>query len=279
MFQGVSLDVGYFRRDWQNLEVTDDRSLTAADFTFFDMVVPTDPRLPDGGGYTLTGLRAITEEGFAKATDEIDLRAKEVGDFTETWQGVDVNLNARLQNGLQLQFGTSTGRTALNDCDLVTDQLAERDLERSTGFCDRTEPYLTQVKGYAVYTIPTVDVQVAGSFRSVPGSFINANFNASNAYLAENSTLGRPLAGGRANIGVQLAEPNALRLDRRNELDVRIGKVLRVAGARSVLSVDIYNMLNTDAVLNVNQTFGGGFLTPRGILNARVAKVSVEFDW
>jgi hypothetical protein len=115
---GVSIDVGFFRRDWQNLEVTDNRSLTAQDFTFFDLVVPTDARLPDGGGYTLTGFRAITEAGQAKPEDEIDLRAKEIGDFTENWQGVDVNINARLQNGLQLQFGTSTGRTGLNDCAL-----------------------------------------------------------------------------------------------------------------------------------------------------------------
>jgi hypothetical protein len=275
---GVSLDVGYFRRDWQNLQVTDDRSLTASDFTFFDLTVPTDARLPGGGGYTLTGLRAITEAGRAKPEDEIDLRAKEIGEFTENWQGFDVNLNARLQNGLQMQVGTSTGRTAFNDCALV-DQLPERDQDRSTGFCDPAEPYLTEFKGYAVYSIPTIDVQLSGTVRSIPGSFINASFNADNAYLAANSTLGRPLAGGASNIGIDLIEPNTVTLDRRNELDIRFGKVLRVGGARSVISLDLYNALNNNKPLSVNQTFGSGYLAPRSILDARLAKVSIQFDW
>ena len=279
LFTGASIDVGYYRRNWQNLQVVDNRAVTAADFTFFDMVVPTHAELPEGGGYTLTGLRAITDAGRAKGTDNITLRAKEIGEFTENWQGVDVSFNARFQNGLQLQIGTSTGRTALNDCDLVTDQLADRDLDRSTGFCDRTEAYSTSVKAYAVYTIPVVDVQLSGTFQSDPGNFINADFVADNAYLAANSTLGRALAGGARNITVELAQPNTLRLDRRNLLDLRFGKVLRAGGSRAVVSLDVFNALNTDAVLGVNQTFGAGWLSPREIVQARLMKVSVQFDW
>jgi len=275
---GVSVDVGWFRRNWQNLSVTDDRALSAADFTFFDLVVPTDARLPDGGGYTLTGLRAITDAGRAKPTDEIDIRAKEVGDYTQNWQGFDVNLNARLQNGLQLQFGTSTGRNGENDCALK-DQLPERNLSRALGFCDTTEPYTTQVKGYAVYTIPTVDVQVSGTFRSTPGDFINASFNADNAYLAANSTLGRVLAGGASNIGIDLIEPNTAHLDRVNQLDLRFGKVLRLSGTRTVVSLDLYNALNNNTPLTVTETFGSSYLAPRSILDARVAKISFQFDW
>jgi hypothetical protein len=283
LIQGVSIDVGYFRRNWFNLDVTDDRNLTAADFTFFDLVVPSHPDLPDGGGYTLTGLRTLTEAGFAKPEDSITLRAKEIGEFKENWQGVDVSVNARLQNGLQFQIGTSTGRTSLNDCDLVTGALADRDLARSTGFCDRSEDYLTPVKAYAVYTIPTIDVQVSGTFQSDPGNFIQADFVADNAYLAANSTLGGALAGGENNISVELAQPNTLRLDRRNLFDVRFGKVLRAAGARAVVSLDIFNALNTNAVLGVNETFsgagGGPWLTPQEIVQARLMKVSLQFDW
>ena len=276
---GVSLDVGYYRRNWQNLQVRDNRAVTAADFTFFDVTIPTDARLPDGGGGTLSGLRAITNAGRAKGTDNIDIRAKEVGEFTENWQGVDVDVNARFQNGLQFQIGTSTGRTAFNDCDLVTDQLADRDLNRSTGFCDRSESLATTLKGYAVYTIPTIEVQLSATFQSIPGNFHNANFNADNAYLAANSTLGRPLAGGARNITFQLLEPNTERLDRRNLLDLRFGKVLRVGATRSVISLDLFNALNTDAVIGVNQTFGGGYLSPREITQARLMKISIQFDF
>ena len=285
---GVSLDIGYFRRDWQNLQARDNRALDASDFTFFDLVVPTDSRLPNGGGYTLTGLRAITETGRAKRPDNIDIRAKEIGELNETRQGVDVNLNARLQNGLQLQFGTSTGRTEFNTCDIAR-QIPEENFfptgrgggtgVRSLGLCDITEKFQTSVKGFAVYTIPVVDVQLSGTFRHTPGGFVQATFDADNAYLAANSTLGRALAGGARNIRIELMEHHSMALDGRNELDLRIGKVLRAGGARAVVSVDFFNALNSDAVLGVNQTFGGGWLTPRSVLQARVAKFSVQFDW
>ncbi|MEK9725376.1 MAG: carboxypeptidase-like regulatory domain-containing protein, partial [Rhodospirillaceae bacterium] len=276
--RGVSIDLGYFKRDWQNLQVVDNRALDADDFTTFELVVPTDARLPNGGGYTITGFRAITPASFGVGADNITLRAKELGTFTEGWQGFDVNLNARLQNGLQLSFGTSTGRNAENDCDLVN-QLIDQNLNRSLSFCDRSEPYTTQAKGYAVYTIPTADVQVSATFRSTPGPFINANFVATNAYLAANSTLGRALAGGAANMTVQIIEPNGAQLERLNQLDLRFGKVLRMGPARSVVSLDVFNALNTNTPLSVNQTFGTSYLAPQSILDARLLKVSVQFDW
>jgi hypothetical protein len=276
--RGMSIDVGYFRRNWFNLQAVDNRAVGAEDYTTFSMVVPTDSRLPNGGGYTLTGLRAITDAGRAKGTDNITLRAKEIGEFKEHWQGFDVNFQARLQNGLQLQLGTSTGRTAFNDCDLQA-LLPESNLTRSAEFCDRAEPWLTSIKGYAVYTIPNIDVQVSGTMQSDPGNPINANFVATNAYLAANSTLGRALAGGAANATFELAAPDEMRLDRRTLLDLRFGKVLRVGGSRSLVALDIFNTLNTDALLGVNTTFGSGFMAPREITQARVFKFSMQFDW
>jgi hypothetical protein len=65
---------------------------------------------------------------------------------------------------------------------------------------------------------------------------------------------------------------------RRNELDFRIGKILRAGRSRSVVSLDIYNALNTDAIVNLNQTFGA-WLRPTEILNPRLAKISVQFDF
>jgi hypothetical protein len=103
-------------------------------------------------------------------------------------------------------------------------------------------------------------------------------FNASNAYLAANSTLGRPLAGGAANLAIDLVAPYTVFLDRRNELDMRFGKVLRYGRSKYVVSVDVYNALNTDAVVNANQNFNA-WLRPTQILNARQIKFSVQFDY
>jgi hypothetical protein len=60
---------------------------------------------------------------------------------------------------------------------------------------------------------------------------------------------------------------------------MRFGKVLRMrGGARATLSVDVYNFLNSDAITDVNQAFAT-YLVPTQILNPRVAKFSVNFDF
>ena len=135
-----------------------------------------------------------------------------------------------------------------------------------------------QFKGYGVYTLPKVEVQLSGTFRSTPGTTLTGAFTTTNAYLAANSTLGRNLAGNAANILVGLTDPTSNYTERRNELDLRFGKVLRYKQARSVVSFDIFNALNTPAIVNVSQAYAT-WLRPTEILNARVAKISATFEF
>ena len=94
------------------------------------------------------------------------------------------------------------------------------------------------------YTIPTVDVQVAAAFQSNPGPVVQATFIATSAQAAQ--SLGRPLSGG-PNVQVNLLKANALAEtpgaatagvlygDRVNQIDLRIGKVLRFAQRRTTV--------------------------------------------
>ena len=50
----VSVDVTYNRRSWGNIATTINRALKPTDFNPFTYNVPKDPKLPGGGGYTLT---------------------------------------------------------------------------------------------------------------------------------------------------------------------------------------------------------------------------------
>jgi hypothetical protein len=293
----VSLDVGYFRRIWKNFRVTDDLALAASDFDTFSMTVPTDARLPGGGGYRLEGLVALKPSAFGRAPLNNNTLDRTYGKQFEHWNGFDITVDARFPNSLTLQAGTSTGRTMEDDCDVVTQvpemlnvnlaNVGNASVIVPTGtptawrpmqFCHRETPWQTQFKTFGVYTIPKADVQVSGTFRSIPGDPLRAAFNASNAYLAANATLGRALAGGAANITIDLVEPYTVYLDRRNELDMRFGKLLRAGRTRTVVSMDVYNMLNIDAVVNANQNFAV-WLRPTQILNARVVKFSVQFDY
>jgi hypothetical protein len=288
----VAVDLGYFRRAWAHFQVTDNLLLGPSDFTVFNVVAPSDARLPGGGGYTLTGFYDVVPTQFGRVQN-LNTLSDKYGSQFENWNGVDLTVDARLGGGLTFQGGFSTGKVMEDNCEIVAKLPEINNLGGTTGwraaqFCRRESPYVTQVKAYGVYLVPKVDVQISGSFRSIPGQVgappenaPNASFTATNAFLATNSTLGRALSGGSANVTLQLLEPYSTYLDRRNELDLRFGKVLRMRnGARAVVSVDLYNAINSDAVINVNQTLTTDFyLRPTEILNARVAKVSVNFDF
>ena len=52
----VAVEFGYQRRWLVNFPVTDNRARRAEDHTSFGVNAPIDPRLPNGGGYTVAGL-------------------------------------------------------------------------------------------------------------------------------------------------------------------------------------------------------------------------------
>jgi hypothetical protein len=146
-------------------------------------------------------------------------------------------------------------------------------------YCHAASGMLTQFRGLASYVIPKAELQVSAVVQSKPGAMLAANYTASNAEVAP--ALGRDLSGNAANLTVNLIEPGTLYGDRVNELDIRIGKILRPGGARIVLAVDVYNALNSSAVLSYNPVFvpGGTWLRPLTILTPRFLKISANVDF
>ena len=189
----VSVNVGYFRNWWGNWYVVDNRPTSAADYTPFSITAPVDPRLPNGGGYAIDGLYNPVS-GVVGLVDELAQASSKFGDQTENWQGVDVGVAARLRNGLTIQGGTSTGpqagrrlrragevagaRTRLERHHDQQLRDGERHRPRGRGtalgvmnpYCRIEEPYRTDFRGLATYTIPKVDVQVSGTWTSAPGT-------------------------------------------------------------------------------------------------------------
>jgi hypothetical protein len=305
----MSVEVSYYRRIWQNFPVVDNVLAAPGDFQAFNMTVPTDARLPNGGGYQLTYYNVIpTKVG---QTQNYNTLSDKYGEEYEHWNGVDVSLSGRLQNGLRFQAGTSTGHTVADNCaviaqvpEMLTNGPANAGGTAAAGpqlaqqFCHLAEPWLTNFKSLVVYTIPKVDVQFAVTFRSVPGltntagngaggvqpSGLAANFVATNAYLATNSNLGRLLTGTTAptqNTTLQIINPDTLYNDRDNQIDFRVGKVLNWRGMRSTVNLDLYNLTNASTIFTANQAYalsGNVWLTPTSISNPRLMKISFTLD-
>jgi opacity protein-like surface antigen len=280
LMPGVSADLTYFRRWYGNFVITDDLAIGPQDFDPFSITAPKDPRLPGGGGYPVTGFD-IKPAKFGVAAQPYVTLSSKYGKQQDYWNGVDLTINARPRPGLLFQGGMSTGSRVEDNCEIV----AKVD-NPSTLYCHRTEPWLTMVKGYGSYTIPKVDVQLAATYQTKPGPLVLAVYTATNAEVAP--SLGRSLAGGATSVDVQLLSPGQygggttgsghVRGERLHQLDVRISKLLRFAGTRARANLDIYNALNSSAVLTQNDTYAS-WQAPSEILVARFFKFSVQFDF
>jgi hypothetical protein len=283
LMRGVGVDFGYFRRIWKNFAVTDNELVGPNDFTKFSLTVPTDSRLSTSG-QTLTGLYTINPDKFGQS-NLLNTLSDKYGKQTDHWNGFDLTVNARLQNGLLLNGGVSAGKQVTDNCEIVA---ALPEMNFASGnvngtltpadFCHSETPFQPQYKGYFIYTVPKVAVQLSGTYRNTPGASQTANYTASQTVLNTTSTLGRTLAGNASSMTVVIVDPNQQYLDRRNELDLRIGKILRFGKVRSQVSLDIFNALNSDAVLTASTSYAT-WLRPNSILNARLMKISVNLDF
>ena len=271
----VSVNVGYYRRWFGNFYTTDNRLVGPSDFDPFTLTAPVDSRLPNGGGQTISGLYDLNLAKFGQV-DDYRTRSSNFGNQLENWHGVDVTFNARLRSGVTVQGGTSTGRRLSDNCEI---QAKLPELGPVNPYCRVEEPFRTQVRGLATYSIPRIGVQVSGTWSNNPGSALAANYNVPNATVK--TSLGRDLSGGAANVAVNLVPTSTLYADRRSNLDFRVAKILRYGKTRTQIGVDLYNATNTDVVTSYNQTYAptGAWLTPTGIQPARYIKVSAQFDF
>jgi hypothetical protein len=247
-----------------------------------------DSRLPNGGGHVIDGLYNLVPEKVGQVNEFATL-SKNLGEQTENWQGVDVNVSARLRNGLTVQGGTSTGRRLSDSCGLeraVPEQgTGSRGANTSIAggtltnpYCRVVEPYRTQVRGLVSYTIPRADVLVSGTWAINPGNSLAANYVVTSA--TARPTLGRNLSSG--NVTVNLIPPETFFAEYRKNIDVRVSKILRYGRTRTQVGIDVYNLLNADTVTGFNQSFNPtstAWLTPQDIVPARYVRFSMDVSF
>lgn len=287
IFPRVSVEVGYVRRVWGNFTATDNRAVGPGDYDQFKLTAPSHPRLPGGGGYVVTALD-VKQTKFGQVDNFVTF-ARNYGEQTERYNGVDVSVDARLRSGMNVSGGFTTGRKATNNCEIVA-KLPETfvgGVRTPLEFCNLQTPFLTQFKGLATYLFPRIDVEVAGTFQSKPNVGANAPSIASESlsanWIVANSLvaplLGRSLAGNTANTTVNLVRPGTLYGERLNQIDIRIAKILRFEQRRVNIALDVYNVFNTSAVESYQQSFGTSWLRPTAIIPARFAKIGMQFDF
>jgi len=273
----IGVELGYQRRWLVNSLVTDNLARGPEDHTEFSVVAPTDPRLPDGGGYTLSGLYNVTAAAAARLNDNLQTLASNYADRTDATDSINLNVTARPRFGLVLQGGFNTARTQSDSCAL---QALVPESGATNPWCDNSSGWVTRFTALGTYTIPTIDVLVAGTVRSDQGVRLAANWAAPNSATVG---LNRPFAGiAGQTVTVNLIEPGTLFGDRVNEVNLRIAKVLQFGRTRSNIGIDIYNIGNVAPVLSYNQSFSTAtttWLRPNSVLQARYVKLSAQIDF
>jgi Carboxypeptidase regulatory-like domain len=282
----VSVEVGYLKRWLQNFTATDNLAVAPADFTPFSIMAPSDARLPNGGNYAVDGLYNVVQTKFGQTSNSIGLTTLQ----TQSFNGLLASVTARVRNGLTLQGGINTGSQVTDYCGLRAD-LPEFTFPANPGptqgqVVSPTNPYcrvapglVTKLSGVGSYTIPKIDVQIAGTIRSDQGAPLRAIYNAPVALVS--AALGRPAAVAGTTVPIDLVAPGDVWGDRVNEIDLRVAKILRFGRTRMNVGVDMFNLINSSAVLTYNQTYAvnGPWLAPQSIITPRFFKVSAQIDF
>jgi hypothetical protein len=279
----VAVEVGYQRRWLVNSLVTDNRARAAADHTLFGVTIPTDSRLPGGGGGVLDGLYNVTPEAALRLNDNYQTLSSNIAGWTQVANSINLNVTARMRNGLVMQGGFNSGTNTNDYCEVrtaVPEWTVPLAQSPTNPWCDTSTGWVTRATALGSYTIPKVDVQVSGTLRSDPGGQLAANWTAPNSATVG---LNRPFAGlGSQTITVNLIEPGTLYGERVNQIDMRFAKILRFGRSRTTVGFDVYNLVNSNAVLTYNQTFSPTtttWLRPQSVLQARFVKFSAQVDF
>jgi hypothetical protein len=304
----LSLDVQYARRWYGNFRTMDDRAVGPEDYDRFTITAPSDPRLPNGGGYQLTAFD-LKPAAFARAQNNFVTLSKNYGDQTEVYNAFSVGVNARLQNGLIIQAGGGSGRVITDDCGVVSSlpetlhhtnfsgnpanpvsnvrtlTVAARTLER----CKQNHGWRSSYQGLVAYTIPKFDVNVSGTFQNLAGSSqptISTGGNSMSALAAvpaATTSLGRDYSSGTAARFFNIIEAGDVFVERMTQLDIRVSKLFRVSSTRTSINFDFYNVLNSNSVISENVTYvappSTAWRTPQVILLPRIFKISAQFDF
>jgi hypothetical protein len=315
----------WHRRTYTNLTVSDgltigcDRFGGATDFAtcnaalqnysssfydFFTVQAPADPRLPGGGGYTVTGLADVKANVVAPVTVQTYQ-----DQLKYNWNGFDTNWNWRGPRAIFVQAGTSTARLNRDTCNAITDlsnisnslnSIVGRPGFDHRGGCLALGPYQTTVRGSASYTVPKADVLLSLVFQSLPGSEIQALYTVTKDQVtwANPARAAAPCAVAVNGTGcflnsnvlfspttwqVPLLLNNEMFGDRVTTLDLKVAKNFRFAGKRINVGADIYNFLNSDAITTYNTTYTVGpnnqWGQPMVLVSPRFVRLQIQANF
>jgi hypothetical protein len=272
LLPNVQVEFSYFYRKFRLNEALDNQNLSPSDYDTFSATIPIDPRLPDGGGYTISGLYDLKPTSLGRVPVIVRRSADQfAGGPQQTWQGFDFTSNTRL-GGLLLRGGLSAGGQTSDNC---AHRAALPEISGRGEWCSSNELWKPRASVIGAYTFP-YGIQVSGTMTSSPGPVRAAMMT----LPVTATTLTRPLS---SNLQINAIEPGTVFGERANLFDLRFGKLLRFRTIRTRVMVDLYNAFNNNAPTREDYVITPGgtdnYLTPGTIVPARLIKLGFQLDF
>jgi hypothetical protein len=275
----VAATAGYYHAWYGNFLVTDNLSLSPSDYDPYCVNVPTNPGLPGGGGYQECGLYDLNPSKLGPVNNYVTFSTP-YGKQTETYDGADFLINARLRDGGFVQGGLNIGNSTVTQVNAGavssahTNQCFVVDSPQQLLYCDVRPPYLVQIKLIGSYPLPW-HLQASANFQSLPGPDIAATWAAPSSA----TTLGRAFSGGTTATIPLFAPFSDGREKRLNQIDLRMSRKFTMRRVKATAEFDLYNLTNANNVLSIRVNYGPVWTQPTEILQARLAKFGLNLQF
>jgi hypothetical protein len=246
----LAVGAAWYRRSWYNLEWQDNLLVGPSDYAEFTVPSPLN-----GEAVTIYNLNR-DKQG---QVDILDRNSTDRSLTRRMYDGLEVNLSARLPGGASVMGGWSADKSISVDC--------QGDNPNTWRYCDQTQldiPFRSDFKISGAYPLP-LDFQIGGVLQSYAGGALNVTWNVpANLF-----------PGGRTQtVNVNLIPPGAKYLERWNQVDLSLRKIFRVQRTQFDVSLDMFNAFNSNVVLAETQAFGPSLGNPTMILQPRLLRVS-----
>lgn len=285
----LSVNVGWFRRNFHDLTASHNLLLTSADWTPVEVISPLNGERITV--YNLNRAKAGQVQNYdTNAPDDASKRSL-------NYNGIEYAFNLRLPRGATIFGGATTERSLRVACDLggtgtfPSNTFSGQDDPNTLRFCDQRDlglPWRTQVKLSGTYPV-WKGITASGVFQSYAGRALSdTNTTPASSTVWRIAQTTRYADGTlvvpnmtQTTIAVPLVAPGSEFLDRVNQVDLSVAKWFTLRGVRVQGQVDLFNAFNRSPVIDVRSADYGttAYLQPSRVLQGRLVRLGAQVKW
>jgi hypothetical protein len=304
IFPGIAVTAEWFHSTFKDMIDRNNVALLASDYTAVSVYNPVA-----GGTVTAYNLAASK----ASAVDYLD---RNDPDLKRTYDGLEINFNAKLPGGARLFGGSSTEKTIANACSAAANN------PNLLAFCDQSQydiPFTTSFKLAGTYPLPWYGITFSGSLQALAGALLGSdalpygvftagtgwdatgnaagpngrstyllvtpttNWTAATCNDATKCTVGQRIIPGLTQSGltIPLVAAQTEYAPRLTQVDFSFAKNFSVGRVRVNPKLDLFNAFNSDDYTAVTSTQYGAatYKRPSVILQGRIIRIGADLKW